>query len=656
LHLIVNTVVTGEETITICEGSLPYSWNGQSITSAGDYTATLVSSAGCDSIATLHLIVNNVVTGEETVTICEGSLPYSWNGQSITAAGNYTATLVSASGCDSIAILHLLVSPVVTNEETITLCQTDLPYNWNGQALTTAGTYTSTLVSITGCDSIARLVLIISPIPPAPVVAVTHATCAASTGSITVTSPAPGNGITYSIDGVNYQPENVFIDLRPGSYTISVRNASSCSASTTAAVIQIPNTMELSPAATNSICTANNGAIQLTVTNGTAPFTYSWTGPNQFASTDKDISNLAPGIYQVVATDFNGCKSSATITITQTEVLPTVATHPITLCSPANLTDPSVTAGSDAGLVFTYWMNEPATVPVPNPTAVFNGIYYIKGTNAWGCSVVKPMVVKIESTPKFIVTNPVPVCAPATVDLTASAITAGSDPGWTLSYWKDAAATIPLDNPSAVNASGSYYIKAAAVGGCSSVQVVQVTVTIKKSLASQRYPSITTPINVPVQLNARSIGVNDSYAWYPPTGLNDTAISNPVFRHNSNVEYTIRIDDGNNCPVIDTVLVMVRPANSGCVSDIFVPKAWSPNKDGHNDKLYPLPVCIRELKYFRVFNRWGQLVFETNQLGHGWDGMFKGVEQVMDVYTWTLEATGEDGRYFKRAGNSVLLR
>jgi gliding motility-associated-like protein len=72
--------------------------------------------------------------------------------------------------------------------------------------------------------------------------------------------------------------------------------------------------------------------------------------------------------------------------------------------------------------------------------------------------------------------------------------------------------------------------------------------------------------------------------------------------------------------------------------------------------LFPIPVCIRELKYFRVFNRWGQLVFETNVLQQGWDGIFKGTPQVMDTYTWTLEATGEDGKHFKRAGNSVLVR
>jgi hypothetical protein len=80
-------VVTGEETITICEGALPYSWNNQSITTAGDYNVTLTSVAGCDSIATLHLIVNPVVTGEETITVCEAALPFSWNNQAIFSCG-----------------------------------------------------------------------------------------------------------------------------------------------------------------------------------------------------------------------------------------------------------------------------------------------------------------------------------------------------------------------------------------------------------------------------------------------------------------------------------------------------------------------------------------------------------------------------------------
>src|SRR5690606_797124 len=222
--------VTGEETITICEAALPYTWNGQTITTAGDHTATLTSAAGCDSVVTLHLFVDANVTGEETVTICAPQLPYTWNGQTITAAGDYSATLINAAGCDSIATLHLEVDdaivPVfaaigplclnatapelpltstngitgrwnpatiitttagtttytftpdegqcagettlgitinasVEGEEAITICEGQLPYTWNGQEITTAGDHTATLTSSAGCDSVVTLHLFV---------------------------------------------------------------------------------------------------------------------------------------------------------------------------------------------------------------------------------------------------------------------------------------------------------------------------------------------------------------------------------------------------------------------------------------------------------------------------------------------------------------
>jgi gliding motility-associated-like protein len=127
-----------------------------------------------------------------------------------------------------------------------------------------------------------------------------------------------------------------------------------------------------------------------------------------------------------------------------------------------------------------------------------------------------------------------------------------------------------------------------------------------------------------------------------------------MFTHDATTEFTITLSSDNGCKVVDTLLVFVPTTVPG--SDIFVPKAWSPNKDGHNDQLRPLCVNIKELYYFRIFNRWGQLLFETNQIGKGWDGIFNGTEQVQDVYTWTVEALGEDGKKYKRSGNSILLR
>jgi gliding motility-associated-like protein len=105
---------------------------------------------------------------------------------------------------------------------------------------------------------------------------------------------------------------------------------------------------------------------------------------------------------------------------------------------------------------------------------------------------------------------------------------------------------------------------------------------------------------------------------------------------------------------VDTLLIKMRDPNP--VSDIYVPKAWSPNGDGHNDRIYPLCINIVELKFFRVFNRWGQLMFETSIIDYGWDGIYNGQPQVSDVYTWTLDATGIDGVRYRRAGNVWLAR
>ena len=173
-----------------------------------------------------------------------------------------------------------------------------------------------------------------------------------------------------------------------------------------------------------------------------------------------------------------------------------------------------------------------------------------------------------------------------------------------------------------------------------------------------RYTTVNATANLPKQLQARIFTPTDLYTWNPSVGLNASSISDPIFNYSRTTEYLITIAAGTGCTVVDTVLVNVFPASGppAIVSTIFVPKAWSPNGDGHNDKLTPLLFRIKDLYYFRVFNRWGQLVFETNIKGEGWDGTFKGVKQGADVFTWTAAGVGEDGRTHNIRGQSILLR
>src|SRR5690606_11999189 len=162
LVLTVNPVLTSTTAVTVCENELPYTWNGETFDAAGTYDVTLTNSAGCDSIATLVLTVNPVLTSTTTITICENELPYTWNGDTFDAAGTYDVTLTNSAGCDSIATLVLTVNPVLTSTTTITICENELPYTWNGQTFNVAGTYDVTLTSSASCDSVATLVLTVN--------------------------------------------------------------------------------------------------------------------------------------------------------------------------------------------------------------------------------------------------------------------------------------------------------------------------------------------------------------------------------------------------------------------------------------------------------------------------------------------------------------
>ncbi|MGV1010830.1 MAG: T9SS type A sorting domain-containing protein [Flavobacterium sp.] len=187
--------------------------------------------------------------------------------------------------------------------------------------------------------------------------------------------------------------------------------------------------------------------------------------------------------YTVTATAATGCTRTATVDVV-VNALPTVATvNPAAVCSPStvDLTASAVTAGSDTGLVYTYWTNASATTALTTASAVTtSGTYYIKGTNANGCSVVTPVTVTVNPLPVLSITNPATVCFPSTVDLTLAAVTTGSDSvGFTLSYFTDAAATLALVAPTAVTTSGTYYIKSTNnTTGCEKIMPVVVTINV----------------------------------------------------------------------------------------------------------------------------------------------------------------------------------
>lgn len=153
LHLTLEDAITNEFSATGCDS---YTWNGITYSQSGDYTQVFTAANGNDSIVTLHLTILEPVFNEFSDTVCE---VYVWNGTSYTVSGNYTQTFTAANGCDSIVILHLTVNAVSSSDFTATACGS---YEWNGETFTTSGDYTQTFTNANGCDSVVTLHLTIN--------------------------------------------------------------------------------------------------------------------------------------------------------------------------------------------------------------------------------------------------------------------------------------------------------------------------------------------------------------------------------------------------------------------------------------------------------------------------------------------------------------
>jgi gliding motility-associated-like protein len=176
-------------------------------------------------------------------------------------------------------------------------------------------------------------------------------------------------------------------------------------------------------------------------------------------------------------------------------------------------------------------------------------------------------------------------------------------------------------------------------------------IIIQTSPINIRYSTLTGNPNQPLQLQARTIGSN--YTWMPGNGLNNPGIINPVATLGNQQEYLVRILTSTGCIVTDTVLVQVFKS-----FNIFVPTAFTPNKDGLNDFLKPIMFGIKELKYFRIFNRWGEIVFEIKGVNNiqGWNGKINGKNQASANFVWIAEAITEGNQLLKLKGSFILIK
>ena len=362
----------GSATVTATGGTTPYSYNWSngettataSNLSAGTYTVTITDANGCQGTATAtvsnpnaptatatvtsnyngsELSCNGASDAEATVTPAGGTAPYTYiwsNGQTTAAAtglaaGNQTVTVTDNNGCAVSTIVTVTAPALVdatvdmtgtmdascfsNNDGMATITASGgtpgYTYAWSNNANTAAinnigaGTYTVTVTDANGCTDDAT-VTISQPTAIVNSMAVTDLTCSGSADGA-ITANTSGGSAPYTYNWSNGATTANLTALAAGTYTVTISDLNGCELVANATVnANVAITLDTTVTGT-SVVGASDGSIDLTVTGGTAPYTYSWSN----GATTANLTNLVAGLYSVTVTDANGCNTSLTVNV-----------------------------------------------------------------------------------------------------------------------------------------------------------------------------------------------------------------------------------------------------------------------------------------------------------------------------------------------------
>jgi gliding motility-associated-like protein len=186
---------------------------------------------------------------------------------------------------------------------------------------------------------------------------------------------------------------------------------------------------------------------------------------------------------------------------------------------------------------------------------------------------------------------------------------------------------------------------AKSVNGCASPAYTRTFKVYRMNVSAGR--DTVAAMGIPIQLNATQ---GYQYVWTPGIYLNKDTIANPLATLSKDQLFNVTFTNKEGCIKYDEIKVKVYLG-----PDVYVPNAFTPNKDGRNDLLKVVPVGCT-LQYFKIFNRWGQQLFYTANPSTGWDGTFNSTAQQTDTYVWILFAKGDNGKTITKKGTIVLIR
>lgn len=409
---------------------------------------------------------------------------------------------------------------------------------------------------------------------------------------------------------------------------------------------------------TDPAAVCSPGLVNLTaaaVTAGSASgltYTY-WKDVNATQALVNPDKVSVSGTYYIVGISATGCTSAPTaikVTINPLPIATIVTPTQTTICDKSTLT---LTA--TGGTSYQWLLNGAVIAGATSSTyAAGQAGSYEVNVIALGCTskVAAPVNLSLirAAIPKFSNSS---TCVDVPVSFFNESDTLSSGlVNWAWDFGDGQ--TSALFNPVyTYKKSGAFIVKLTVTPKlCSSLpSSITKNITVDVPPAGIKYPNVLAVKNKATFLSARFIANGYTYLWMPSTGLNNGAIQKPIFNSSQEQLYRVRLTSPGGCITMDTVKVSVYDS-----SDIFVPKAFTPNRDGKNDLLQPFLVNIATLKFFRVYNRWGQLMFQTSDSNQGWDGMYNYKPQPLETYTWIAEGIDSNGITIFRKGQTALIR
>jgi hypothetical protein len=541
----INITVTGT-------GIVPYSfkWTGPSINSssediagldAGDYAVEVTDAKGCKFAKTIRvnnafasIIISEVVintrcggnNGAINITITgTGKAPYTynWTGPNNYSAstedlkdigvGSFTVEVTDANGCKLTRTINVsdisnnivlsatapdISCTVTTGTITVAASGGIAPYNYtlNGGPVQTnnvfnnlsAGSYKINVKDANGCSTDLDVILKQLPSDLKATAVSPDIACNANDGKITINASGGTSPYNYSLNGGSYQPSNEFNGLKAGLYKIIVKDAGGCIAELYVNIKEQCCKVLLAVSATDITCAQSTATITVSASNGVAPYQYALDAGSYQSGNTFPVNKA--GDYKITVKDSKGCIVEAMVTVIEVKSdLSVIAVAPDITCSQ---TTGSITATPIKGRApHVYSIDGGPFQPGNNFNNLPAGLHNIAVKDALGClATTSSQLKQVSSNPNLVITDPAPVCAPGIVDITASAVTAGSDPGLSLSYWTNPSANTPIPDPTAITSSGTYYIKGIEVSGCSDIKAVKVSIlNSPKMLVTDPKPS-----------------------------------------------------------------------------------------------------------------------------------------------------------------------